>query len=172
MDEGTQPGAPPGTPPDGSRGLSTAVKWALVAGAVGVLVIAFLVARGGDGNSDATGSRTRTETVTVTRTDPGSPSATTTTTTGPGPAADVIRVAGGKPAGGVKTLQHVKGDTVRLVVHSDTADEIHVHGYDLKKDVAAGDTATFRFRAGIEGRFVIELEHSGTQIALLQVNPS
>ena len=44
---------------------------------------------------------------------------------------------------------------------SDTADEIHVHGYDVHKDVAAGGSATFSIPATIDGRFVVELENHG-----------
>ena len=36
---------------------------------------------------------------------------------------------------------------VRFAVASDVADEIHVHGYDFQKDVAAGGTVTFNFPA-------------------------
>ena len=61
---------------------------------------------------------------------------------------------------------------MRLRVRSDVADEIHIHGYDLKKDVAARGSVQFRFTARIEGRFEIELEDAGTQIASLEVNPS
>jgi hypothetical protein len=56
-------------------------------------------------------------------------------------------------------------------VSSDTADEVHVHGYDLKKDVAAGGTVSFAFRADIDGIFEVELENSGIQLAQLRVDP-
>jgi hypothetical protein len=52
------------------------------------------------------------------------------------------------------------------------ADEIHVHGYDLKKDVPKGGSVQFNFKASIEGRFEVELENAGTQIANLEVTPS
>ena len=64
------------------------------------------------------------------------------------------------------------GDQVRLKVRSDTADEIHVHGYDLKKDLEAGGSVQFAFEASIEGRFDIERENAGTQIANLEVDPA
>jgi heme/copper-type cytochrome/quinol oxidase subunit 2 len=78
----------------------------------------------------------------------------------------------GQPQGGVRRLEYEKGDRVRFKVQSDVADEIHVHGYDLMKDVTAGGTVTFSFPASIEGRFEIELEEAGTQIAELEVDPS
>jgi hypothetical protein len=82
-----------------------------------------------------------------------------------------ITVVNGQPQGGVKTVSFKKGDTVRLKVVSDVADEIHVHGYDLKKDVAKGGEVEFEFPASIEGRFEVELENAGTQIANLEVTP-
>ena len=78
----------------------------------------------------------------------------------------------GQPQGGVKTVSFKKGEQVRLKVQSDVADEIHVHGYDLMKDVEAGGSVQFSFKATIEGRFEIELEDAGTQIANLEVTPS
>ena len=47
----------------------------------------------------------------------------------------------GLPAGGIVRQSVNEGDRVVIVVDSDVADEIHVHGYDLKKDVTAGGTA-------------------------------
>jgi FtsP/CotA-like multicopper oxidase with cupredoxin domain len=82
-----------------------------------------------------------------------------------------VTVVNGKPQGGVKTLTFKKGGTVDITVKSDTADEIHIHGYDFHKDVAKGGSVHFRFPAKIDGRFVVELENAGQQIASLQVEP-
>ena len=76
-----------------------------------------------------------------------------------------------KPQGGVKKLNFDKGDQIRFRIVSDTADEIHVHGYDLMKDVAQGGSVTFSFKGSIDGRFVVELEDHGEQIAELDVAP-
>jgi cytoskeletal protein RodZ len=100
-------------------------------------------------------------------------SETGTTETQPSaPAVQTVRVVNGQPQGGVERLEYEKGDRVRLKVQSDVADEIHVHGYDLMKDVSAGGSVTFSFTADIEGRFEIELEDAGTQIAELEVKPA
>ena len=64
-----------------------------------------------------------------------------------------------------------KGDGVVVLVTSDVADEVHVHGYDLMRDVAPGAPARIAFQATIPGRFEIELEDRGVQIAELTVNP-
>jgi hypothetical protein len=60
---------------------------------------------------------------------------------------------------------------VRFRARSPQDDEIHVHGYDLKKDLTANQTASMSFKATIDGIFVIEFEEQGKQIASLRVNP-
>lgn len=82
-----------------------------------------------------------------------------------------IVIEGGRPVGGVKELTYAKGDRIRFEVRSDVSDEIHVHGYDLMKDVEAGGTIGFDFPATIEGIFEVELEGRKEQIAELRVNP-
>lgn len=64
-----------------------------------------------------------------------------------------------------------QGDEVLIVVRGDVSDEVHVHGYDLMKDVQPGQTATFSFPADITGIFEIELESRGEQIGQLRVDP-
>jgi hypothetical protein len=86
-------------------------------------------------------------------------------------AAPMIVVKNGEPVGGVQELEYNAGDQVRFKVDSDVADEIHVHGYDLMKDVPAGGSVSFSFPAEIEGIFEVELEERGEQIAELRVNP-
>ena len=50
-------------------------------------------------------------------------------------------------------------------------DEVHVHGYDIKKDIKANQTASMSFKATIDGIFEIEFEEQGKQIAELRVDP-
>jgi heme/copper-type cytochrome/quinol oxidase subunit 2 len=64
-----------------------------------------------------------------------------------------------------------QGDRVEIVVTSDVADHVHLHGYDIMRDVAPGKTARIRFRANVPGRFEVELEDRGVQIADLTVKP-
>jgi len=84
---------------------------------------------------------------------------------------ETIVVRNGEPVGGVRELEYDAGERVRFEVRSDVADEVHVHGYDLMKDVAAGGTVSFSFPADIEGIFEVELEGLTEQIAELRVNP-
>jgi hypothetical protein len=113
----------------------------LIAGAgIVVVVVAFLIARGGssDNAPDTTGNK-------------------------------VIEVKNAKPVGGVQKLVVKKNGQVTFTVKSDTADEIHVHGYNFMKDVPKGGSVSFDFPAKIDGEFDIELEKRGEQIASLQV---
>lgn len=82
-----------------------------------------------------------------------------------------VTVENGAPKGGIVRATLEKGDRVVLVVKSDVADEIHLHGYDRSVDVVAGGTARLRFRATVVGRFEVELESRQIQIADLTVEP-
>jgi hypothetical protein len=87
------------------------------------------------------------------------------------PAVPRIVVRDLQPVGGVKELVFRKGETIRFVVESDAPEEVHLHGYDVAEDVAPGQPARFALEANIEGIFEAELEHSGTQIASITVEP-
>jgi hypothetical protein len=82
-----------------------------------------------------------------------------------------IRVQDGRPEGGVRRPSVTLGRIVRIVVRSDVSDHVHVHGYDLMSDVGPNAPAVIRFRADIPGRFEIELEDRGLEIAELEVRP-
>ena len=71
----------------------------------------------------------------------------------------------------MKTITFDQGDTVRFRVRSDTAEEIHVHGYDITKEVEPNKTETVSFKGSITGIFEIEFHGSGTQIGELKVEP-
>ena len=95
---------------------------------------------------------------------------TETTTTGVAkPTVVSITVVDGAPQGGIVRQTVSKGDKVVIVVKSDVSDEIHLHGYDKSTDVTAGGTARLPFTATLPGRFEVELESRGVQIADLTV---
>lgn len=87
------------------------------------------------------------------------------------PEVTTIVIKNGKPVGGIADLTYNQGEEVRFRVDSDVSDEIHVHGYDIMKDVEAGGSVSFAFPASIEGIFEAELEDRGEQILELTVNP-
>lgn len=82
-----------------------------------------------------------------------------------------IVIKNGEPVGGIAQLTYNKGEEVRFEVDSDVSDEVHMHGYDIMKDVKAGGSVSFDFPATIEGVFEAELEGRKEQILELTVNP-
>lgn len=140
--------------------------------AAGVLVLAGagLASCGNDETTDTTTEPTTT-TETTTTTQPTTTTETTTTTEPEGPTVVRVRVAGGAPQGGIVRRTVDQGDRVVIVVTSDVADHVHLHGYDLMRDVAAGGTARIRFRATVPGRFEVELEDRRIPIADISVQP-
>jgi hypothetical protein len=163
----------------------------LAALAAAVAVAASLGACGGDDDDDA--SSTTTTTARSTTTTGGTDGATTTTTSGGGgggksestttsapPAGDgsssgegviVVTIAGGSVEGGVRRETVKQNAQVTLRVTSDVADELHVHGYDLKTDLVPGQSADLTFLAKIPGVFEVELEKSNKKVLELEVRP-
>ena len=82
-----------------------------------------------------------------------------------------IVIENGEPVGGIAQLTYNKGEEVRFKVDSDVSDEVHMHGYDIMKDVKAASSVSFDFPATIEGVFEAELEGRKEQILELTVNP-
>ena len=167
-------------------GLSSGARLGLVVAAVAVLVAAFFIVRGGDDDGSDSSATQATKTQTGTNADSQttpdhsgrgeeSESETQTQTqTQTQPPADpirTIRVEGGQPVGGVRTLTYRNGDRIRLRVVADASDEVHVHGFDVEREVSPSEPARFDFKADIEGRFELELHSSDTPIALLEVRP-
>jgi hypothetical protein len=158
-------------------GLSGAQRAGIVIGAVVVLIVAYLLIQGGGDDSSkdtaSTPAATSGTASTPTSSTPTSstPNSSTPTSSTAAPSTPTVRVVNAKPQGGVQKLDFNKGDRIRFTVVSDTADEIHVHGYDLMKDVTKGGSVTFDFKGSIDGRFVVELEDHGEQIAELDVQP-
>ena len=80
-------------------------------------------------------------------------------------------VVNGAPKGGIVREKVEKGDRVVLIVRSDVTDHVHLHGYDVMRDVAPGMPARLPFKATIPGRFEVELEDRGVPIADISVQP-
>jgi heme/copper-type cytochrome/quinol oxidase subunit 2 len=149
--------------------MSTGARLGILAGIIAVAVVALVVA-----NSGGSDEKTPNSTTSATTTAPTTGTSTTTDTTQAkpaGPPTHTVTVRNAKPVGGIEKIKLNKGDTVKLVVKSDVADEIHIHGYDFHKDVKAGGTVRFSFPATIDGNFEIELESRKEQIAELTVEP-
>jgi hypothetical protein len=141
--------------------MSTRARIALLVGFVVIAVVAYIALKPDDTKNDTTAN-------------------TTTTVTTPGgkkkvkpapPPVPVVNVKNGKPVGGIRGIVVNKGDRIRFVVNSDVSDEVHVHGFDLHKDVKAGGSVRFSFPANMDGEYEVELESRGEQIFHLVVNP-
>ena len=78
---------------------------------------------------------------------------------------------GGEVVGGVAELNFKKGEQIRFAVKSDVADHVHLHGYDVFMDVAAGGTAKFDLPATLDGVFEVELEDRVIPLAEITVEP-
>jgi hypothetical protein len=150
--------------------MTTGKRIALLVAVVVIAAVGFVIAKPNDGSEKDTPA-------------PQDSAAQTTPTTGgqadqpeeparpEPPPVPQVRVKGGQPVGGVKKISVDKGERVRFVVVSDVADHVHVHGYDLMKDVEPGTKANFSFPAKIDGVFEVELEDRAVQIAELEVQP-
>jgi heme/copper-type cytochrome/quinol oxidase subunit 2 len=154
---------------------------ALVVAAVAVAVLAFVIAQPADDEDD--GERAATTPAQTTTETGGDQSGGTEPTEAeeppppPEPEVTRLRMRGGQVVGGVREIEVESGDTVRIVVSSDAADEIHLHGYDITRNAAPGQPARFRFKADAEGAFEIESHvalDAGNEalIARLLVQPS
>jgi hypothetical protein len=151
---------------------------ALVVAALVVAVAAFVIAQPGDEDDSKQSSKT-TEAQTPTGTGDGTDTETTTEESAEPAEPPVTRidVKGGVIDGDVRSIEVAKGDTVRIVVSSDVADEIHLHGYDIEKEAGPGKPARFKFKATLEGAFELEshvAEDAGEEplLARLLVGPS
>jgi plastocyanin len=81
-----------------------------------------------------------------------------------------VEVADGQVSGDTGRVPVAVGTQVTLVITSDAADEVHVHGYDLSADLAPGTPAEITFAASIPGVFEVELHEAGTALLALQVS--
>jgi hypothetical protein len=163
----------------------------LLAAALAVLLLGG--ACGGKDKDDDDGAAASTTTSTTTASGTGttgegssttSPSGGSTTTTAAGSGATTtavprggesegvieLTIVGGNVEGGVRREKVKQGSQVTLRVTSDVTDEIHVHGYDLKVDVTAGQSADLTFLAKIPGVFEVELERAGKKVLELEVS--
>ena len=133
---------------------------------ISLLLLTGAVALAGCGGGSKSSAPTTSTVAPATTTVPSTTTTTTTTktTTTAAPVTIRVLIKGGKPVGGIQRATVKKGQKVAIVVHSDVADEVHVHGYDLHKDVDAGGTARIVFPATITGVFEAELEDRKLQI--------
>jgi hypothetical protein len=93
-------------------------------------------------------------------------------TTDAGKVPTVVVDKEGHPVGGIQELVYKKGDRIHFKVEVPFEEEVHLHGYDVAKEVPkGGGTVTYDLPANIEGVFEAELEGHKEQIIELKVEP-
>ncbi|MPZ00391.1 MAG: hypothetical protein GEU97_20895 [Actinophytocola sp.] len=106
---------------------------------------------------------------------PGTTSDASSSPTGETDAASAAAVSftveGGERVSGPEQIDVAVGETVAIEVTSDTADEVHVHGYNKTVALPPGEPATLEFDAAIAGVWEIELHDSGALLTELRVTP-
>ena len=144
--------------------MSRAQRFTFLSIAVVIAVVAVILMTSGNEDTNDEDVNTAASTATATPTQ-GAEETETPTPTPTAPPTPLL--TGGK----VTKLEFTEGDTVKFRVVSDVDEEVHVHGYDIAKDLPAGKTVTVSFPADITGIFEIEYEHAGEQIGELRVDP-
>ena len=143
-----------------------------IAAVIAVVAIVVLTTGGaGDTSTDDSANTSAQQTATATATPTAAESDGATPTPSPTPTAKPKPQAPLLVAGKVAELRYKEGETVRFRVRNDAPEHVHVHGYDIMKDIEPGKTANVSFKADITGIFEIELEDSAQEIAQLRVDP-
>jgi hypothetical protein len=150
--------------------MSNAGKLALAAAGIAVVVILFVLLRPDDDSAAPTTPTATSSAPTETGGTPTAPTTPTTTLEPQGPEPVQISFEGGEVTG-PRRPEFTVGDRVVLIVRADVADHVHVHGYDLMRDVAPGAPARISFRADAPGRFEVELEDRHLPLTELVVRP-
>ena len=142
-------------------------RWLLISGGLAAAVVLFLMLRPEGKTPRATTEEPPTTQTAAEETDG------TRTAAAPRVQRITVRIAvrGGQVVGGPRAHSVPKGRRVVLIVSSNLADHVHLHGYDLMRDVAPGRPARIAFRARLAGRFEIELEDRRLPLGELEVRP-
>ena len=98
------------------------------------------------------------------------PASSTAAATGAADQRLEVQVSGGRVHGDTGRVPVAAGSHVTLVVTSDVADEVHVHGYDVEQELSPGQPAEIVLDATIPGVFEVELHEAGTTLLSLQVS--
>jgi heme/copper-type cytochrome/quinol oxidase subunit 2 len=124
---------------------------------------------GDDDGGGAAATTTVASTTTTTSAEPTSTEEPTTTTAGFSGTLIEAKVTGDQVDTASRRVRISRGEKVSIQVEADHAEEVHVHGYDLKKDVAPGEPAVIEFTADAPGVFEVELEEAALKLFELQV---
>jgi hypothetical protein len=62
------------------------------------------------------------------------------------------------------------GETLTIAVTSDHDDQLHAHGFEIEKDIKAGQPLVFTVKGAKTGLFEVELHHPALRILQVAVN--
>lgn len=138
---------------------------ALPSGAAAALVLALL---GGCGDG---GSTVAAPPASV----PVGPSTSASASPSASPSSDVdqllvLTYARGVVEGDSGRVRVALGSRVRIVVTSDVAEELHLHVYDVTRQLAPGKPSEIVFTADVPGQVELELEGTRTTLARLVIS--
>lgn len=80
-----------------------------------------------------------------------------------------VTVRDGEVSPSPRRVDIERDNRVRLVVTSDVADEVHVHGFDVEKNLDPGKPTTVEFVADQSGIFEVETHDSALELLQLAV---
>jgi hypothetical protein len=75
----------------------------------------------------------------------------------------VLRIANGRLPENMRLIRVKQNDVVKLEWSTDKPMSIHLHGYDIEKEVAPGAVSEMTFTARATGRFTVEPHVGKTQ---------
>ena len=75
----------------------------------------------------------------------------------------VLAIANGHVPDNMRRIRVKQNDTVKLEWSTDKPITVHLHGYDIEKDVKPGATSEMTFVARATGRFTVEPHIGKTQ---------
>jgi hypothetical protein len=140
----------------------------IIVATVAVAAVLFVVLRPDD-DDDEPAATTTTQTNPTTDREPTVPPPRPPSP--PPPARVRITVRDGRPVGGIRRVTVGRGRRVILIVSSDVSDHVHLHGYNVFRDVAPGRPARLAFRATIVGTIEVELEDRRVPLARITTQP-
>jgi translation initiation factor IF-1 len=71
-----------------------------------------------------------------------------------------LKIEHGQVPANMRLIRVMQGDTVKLELSSDQRALVHLHGYEIQKEVMPGTVTELAFTASLSGRFPVHL-HAG-----------
>lgn len=91
--------------------------------------------------------------------------------TASGPQTFRIALKGHSPVGGRKTITITQGNRAVILVSSDGKDTVHLHGWNIEREITPSKPGRFAFKADNQGAYELESHTTNQKIATIQVRP-